>query len=152
MFLSITDIQSNLASAVDVSAVTDVNVDTSITISQSDLIFWKLTFDLLPEQRQAIHMYIYGSNSMCTLQNVALTVYRVIPQPDPECGYNEAFELCEFVGYRATEHRTGFCQFTCNCDVTSCRSMAVSIMPTSGASDLQLIDVSWQPQADLHYN
>ena len=145
------EISTNLgASADDVDLITDFDTNTYLTLSNSALTHWKLSFDLQPAQSAPFYVYVYGSDTLCTTPHLALVVSMV--GTDDGCVYHDTFDVCSFIAYNSADHESGFCKYSCNCQ-TTCTWMSLNVLSsmTSGVSHV-LKEVTWQPVVDLTYS
>ena len=141
-------IVTNIATATDDDVITDSDVTTSLTLPQSDLIYWIFTFDLTAQQSAPIHVYVYGSNSLCTTPHVSLQVSMI--HEDTSCVYHDTFEQCSFIEYNSADHSSAYCKYSCPC-TPACNSLTINILPGHVVVTHVIQDVSWQPIADINY-
>ena len=132
----------------DVSLLTDFNVDTSLFIPEAQISSWQLTFDLIQQQSSPIHIYVYGSSSLCSSSYPTLIVSKVLRLSDPTCTENTTFELCQFNDYVIDVHVKNFCKYTCDCQ-TECLHFSINVIPKRDDVIHQISDVSWQPVSDV---
>ena len=140
-FVFILVIETNIDSADDVDVITDFTGTTYLTIP-ANTIYWKLTFNLFVQQTDSFHVYVYGSESLCTNPNVALFVSKVSSGPSSSCAYDDVFENCPFDTYVRNQHTHDFCRYTCDCS-TPCLRMALNIIPNGGGDHI-IKDISWK--------
>ena len=142
-FLLVSEITTNLgASSSDVDLITDFDTNTYLTLSNSALIHWKLSFDLQPAQSAPFYVYVYGSDTLCTTPHLPLVVSMV--GTDDRCVYHDTYDLCSFIEYNRADHVSGFCQYSCDCQ-SSCQKVAINILPTGSSVSHTFQELSWQP-------